>query len=272
MDWLRRACLTSPLALRHAYATHMLEGGLDLFALHRLLGHQNLGVTRRYVQAAVALRGAAYARSHPLMRGQRSWPGWKRADLVLAEEDEGQDGPEDRVATPTVQEVAQLLGAARNPRDACLLRLYYATGVRRNELIHAFWGDLVEEERRLFVRSGKGDQDRYVLVDPGSLQRLRQWCPSAPAGERIFDLKESRVGEIFRHCADRCGLRARYAAQGQKLTLHSLRHAFASHCYANGMELPSLKRLLGHARISTTALYTECPWDHCQASYERLWR
>jgi len=71
----------TPQALRHACATHLLENGMDLFALHTMLGHQSLGCTRQYLQSAVALRGSAYARCHPLMAGQRVLPEWKGEDL-----------------------------------------------------------------------------------------------------------------------------------------------------------------------------------------------
>ena len=201
------------------------------------------------------------------MQRQIPWRGWNRADLPSPDDDVTQDAQEDAVATPTVEEVAQLLASARNPRDTCLLRLYYATGMRRNELLNACFSDIVSEELRIFVRSGKSDKDRYVLVDPGTLQLLRRWRPDWPPHSPLFDLKESRVNEIFRECADRCGLRSLYAQRGQKLTLHSLRHAFASHCYANGMDLLVFKRLLGHSQLSTTVIYVDCSWDQCQTSY-----
>lgn len=173
--------------------------------------------------------------------------------------------PEDRVATPSVAEVGQILAAASSLRDACLLRLYYATGMRRNEVMEARYCDSVPEEQRIFVRKGKSDKDRYVLVDALTLEMLRRWRPDWPPQASLFDLKESRIGEIFRTCADRCGVRAHYARLGQKLTLHSLRDAFASHCYANGMHLQTLKLLLGHAR--NTLLYIDWPDQQLQLQF-----
>ena len=237
---------------------------MDLFALHSFLGHQNLGCTRQYLQAAVALRGAAYARCHPLMAGQRVLPGWNREDLkALLDDSTREEAPEQSVASPTIPEVRQILEAARSLRDRFMLRAYYATGLRRNELLACRVGDVIDEENRIFCRAGKEDKDRYVLVDPVTLQWLRELAPtSAPVG-----LKETRVGEIFRQCADRCGLREHYRRQGQVLSLHSLRHAFATHLYLNGMPLASLKRLLGHDRLDTTAGYIRCPWQHVLEQY-----
>lgn len=251
------------VCLRHACATHLLENGMDLFALHTFLGHQNLGCTRQYLQAAVGLRGAAYARCHPLMAGQRVLPDWKGEDLKAFLDGPAEEAPEPSVASPTIPEVRQILESARSLRDRFMLRAYYATGLRRNELLHCTLGDVVAEEGRIFCRAGKEDKDRYVLVDPVTLQWLAELAPVSA----LIGLKETRVGEIFRECADRCGLREHYRRQGQVLSLHSLRHAFATHLYLNGMPLASLKRLLGHDRLDTTAGYLRCSWEHCLEQY-----
>lgn len=116
-------------ALRHAGATHLVENGMDLFALHRLLGNENLGCTRQYVHAAVALRGAAYSGCHPLMADQRALPQWNQLDFKTISDEFGDaedDEPEPDVATPTPAEVRQLIAAAGSLRDRLILRLYYA--------------------------------------------------------------------------------------------------------------------------------------------------
>jgi len=251
-------------AFRHACATHLLENGMDLFVLHALLGHQNLGCTRQYLQMAVGLRGAEYARCHPLMARQRALPHWRGVDLPALGE-EGQDEPvESRVATPTVDEVLQILETAPTLRDRAMLRAYYATGLRLNELLNCNCSDLDDQELRIFVRTGKRDKDRYVLIDPLTRSWLRQW---GGVKGKLIGIKASRAGEIFRQCADRHGLRAKYAQQGLALTVHSLRHAFASHLYAHDMPMASIKRLMGHDRLATTVLYLECPWERCLQQY-----
>lgn len=251
-------------AFRHACATHLLENGMDLFVLHSLLAHQNLGCTRQYVDTAVGLRGVEYSSCHPLMAHQRSPALWRNPDFPEIGP-EGQDEPvESGVATPTVEEVLEIIEAAHSLRDRVLLRAYYATGMRLNELLDCLWADVAEEEMRILVRSGKRDKDRYVLIDPLTLNWLREW---GGKDGKLIGLKTTRAGEIFRECADRCGLRAKYAEQGKALTVHSLRHAFASHLYANGMSMPGLKRLMGHDRLATTAIYLECPWELCLQKY-----
>lgn len=253
-------------AFRHACATHLSENGMDLFVLHALLGHENLGCTRQYLQMAVGLRGAEYARCHPLMAQQRSLPLWRGIDLPDTPEESEDEPVESGVATPTVEEVLQIIEAAQNLRDRVMLRAYYATGMRLNELLDCIWSDLVEEELRILVRSGKRDKDRYVLIDPLTLRWLREW---GGKDGKLIGLKTTRAGEIFRECADQCGLRAKYAEQGKSLTVHSLRHAYASHLYEGGMPMASLKRLMGHDRLATTAIYLECPWQRCLDQYAR---
>lgn len=256
-------------AFRHACATHLMENGMDLFSLHRLLDHQNLGCTRQHLQMAVGLRGVEYANCHPLMADQRTLPLWRKPDLPDQDEDEEQqDEPEESgVATPTVDEVFQLLDTPDNLRDRAMLRAYYATGLRRNELLECTPHDVSAGELRIFARTGKLGKDRYVLLDPRTLQMLQEW-----GGEhgKLIGIKEVRAGEIFREAADRCGLRAKYAEQGLALTLHSLRHAFASHLYANGMSMASIKRLMGHARLATTVIYLDCSWEQCLQQYAQV--
>lgn len=250
----------TPMALRHAAATHLLEQGMDLFVLHTLLNHQNLGCTRKYLELAVSLRGADYARCHPLMADQRSpvlWRGPGSQDVDEEEDDEESAEAEPRVARPNHAEVQSLIAAATNLRDRAMLRAYYATGARANELLNARCEDLCEEEGRLFLRDGKGDKDRLVLLDPKTIRLLRQW--GGKEG-RLIGIKIVRAGEIFRDCALRSGLRQKY---GRALRLHSLRHAFATQLYQNGMPLGSLKRLLGHDRLATTVVYLDCPWERC---------
>jgi len=92
--------------------------------------------------------------------------------------DDDPDAPEDRVATPSVAEVGKILAAAASLRDACLLRLFYATGMRRNELMEARYCDIVPEEQRIFDRKGTSDKDRYVLVDALTLDRASYLAPA----------------------------------------------------------------------------------------------
>ncbi|MBN9420360.1 hypothetical protein ABS71_02800 [bacterium SCN 62-11] len=252
-------------AFRHASATHLIENGLDLFALHAFLAHQNLGCSRQYLQLAVGLRGQEYARCHPLMADQRSpLKLWRQKDQPDEDEEQEDEPEESGVATPTVEEVRKIIEAADNLRDRVMLRAYYATGLRLNELLDALPQDVSESELRLFSRTGKRDKDRYVLLDPLTLKMLQEWGGSKG---KLIGIQASRAGEIFRQAADQCGLRAKYAEQGLALTVHSLRHAFASHLYANGMAMASIKRLMGHARLATTVLYLECSWDRCREQY-----
>ena len=67
-------------------------------------------------------------------------------------------------------------------------RVLYFSGVRRKELVTFVVGDVLWDQRSIFVRAGKGDKDRYVLLDVTTLQLLKAWIGSAPTDRRVFPL------------------------------------------------------------------------------------
>ena len=260
----------TPMALRHACAVHCLENGMDALALHEQLGMLWLPNTLRYLAAAVCLRGHPYARSHPLMSGQRAPEAWGETRLELAEGD-GQEVATMRLldrAVPSPLEVRLLLTRARSRRDRLLIQTMYSSSIRVAELITLRPGDLDQAEGKLFVREGKGGSDRYVLVDPQTAGELATF-PGEKSSE-LFGLRDvSAVQRLVERLARDCQLEAGYLAQGRRLSPHSFRHAFASHCYRSGMSPSHLRALLGHDSLKTTLLYVDCDFSHYRGVYEQ---
>jgi site-specific recombinase XerD len=115
------------------------------------------------------------------------------------------------------------------------------------------------------VRAGKESKDRYCLADPHTLSLLKL---DGPPQESLFGLHTSKSMEtLVARLASETGLDRVYAARGEHLTPHSFRHAFATHLYLNGLELVSLRRLLGHEDLATTLVYTQVPLSHVQDAY-----
>ena len=172
-------------------------------------------------------------------------------------------------AVPTPEEVGLLLRVAASIKYSyyVILRLLYASGLRLAELAALRWGDVLWDHCTLFIRCGKGERDRYVLVDSETLRHLRQLRALQKKPGTVIGVKEITVRWMVRRCADASGLYAHYLQRGEGLSTHSLRHAFATHCYENGLDYFILSRLLGHQYVSTTAIYTLSARRQAQAAY-----
>ena len=226
---------------RHRFAVQFLEKGADLFSLQMLLGHQHLDTTRNYIPAAAGLWKPHYQRCHPLCHRERN------------QKDQ---------APITVSEAFQLIHAHDDPWEQLLIRTLYATALRASELTNLEHTDLYSD--RILVRDGKGPQDRYTLIDPETLEQLRQ----LPAG-RLFDVSRVTVHNVVKRAAEKTGLAEKYARLGYRLSPHGLRHAYATHCYQADMDEIAISHLLGH-EVRHTILYAHPDADTLQRHYQGI--
>ena len=170
-------------------------------------------------------------------------------------------------------EVDALLDAARNsPRDAvrnaCLMELLYATGMRVTELVSLPVSAARGDPRMLLVR-GKGDKERMVPLSPPARVALQEWLAARDATEdadakngkprsKYLFSSRAKAGHLTRQSF--FTLIKTFAIAGgidpAKVTPHTLRHAFATHMLAGGADLRSIQTLLGHADVATTEIYT----------------
>jgi integrase/recombinase XerD len=183
--------------------------------------------------------------------------------------------------TLTIEETARLLdaAAASGPRDAALLELLYAAGLRVSEALGLDREDLSVDGA--FVRViGKGDKERLVPVGEEAMDAVERWMDGPRAailaahhvdpvrggplflGERGRRLARQQAWGIVRHAATAAGLEARVSP-------HTLRHSFATHLLENGADLRVVQELLGHASISTTQLYTHLTGERIRDVYRR---
>ncbi|MBM3463111.1 MAG: hypothetical protein FJX76_13495 [Armatimonadetes bacterium] len=175
-------------------------------------------------------------------------------------------------AVPTREEVRVILSAAQaeSQRDYLILRVLYASGVRAKEVTDIYVCDVKPDESAIFIRSGKLDKDRYVLVDEETMHLLLEWVRSEnkKPDERLFGISDNgTIWAIMRKYGEKTGLVAKYEAMNRSLSPHALRHAFGTHCYENGMDLVSLKALLGHDWLVTTAIYVHTSLRRIQEAY-----
>lgn len=167
-------------------------------------------------------------------------------------------------AVPSRRELSNLLetvreagenGSVKDRRDYLILRLLYSTGCRRSELSRMLTADLYLDEQKIMVRDGKGNKDRFVLIDKRTADLLAEHTSTHLDETPVFDIGDRQINRRVVHWANQTGLVQRYEAQEREFTSHCLRHCFATHMYENGADLYTLRQLLGHKYLSTTKIY-----------------
>jgi integrase/recombinase XerD len=166
---------------------------------------------------------------------------------------------------PTIlapDEVTRLFDAAPNDRDRTLLRTDYALGLRISELVALRPDDIDAARGLVIVRQGKGAKDRLVPLSPRLLEELRSyWRRFRPqtwlfAGSRPGShLSVAGVQRLVRRVVQRAGL-------GKAISLHTLRHSYATHLLEAGCDLLTIQCLLGHKDLKTTARYLHVSARH----------
>jgi len=166
------------------------------------------------------------------------------------------------------------LGATR---DLAILELLYGSGLRLSELFGLNTGDLEVESRQVKVR-GKGRKERIVPLTGRAIQALERYYPrradalgsSGEQGEREGLFLNARGGRLSRRSIQRL-VRAllEKAAADQGLSVHSLRHSFATHLLDAGADLMAVKELLGHVSLSTTQIYTHTSKERLKQVYKQ---
>jgi site-specific recombinase XerD len=181
--------------------------------------------------------------------------------VVLRNPDVVEDLPRQRVPKklPTIlsrEEVAQMLGAVQSLKYRTILLAAYGAGLRISEACRLRAEDIDSKRMVVHIRSGKRAKDRIVMLSPRLLQALRlYWATERPPGPLLFP--NDRTGSPISTDAVRKVLKAALDDVGfkKRVTLHSLRHGFATHLLEDGTDIRVIQALLGHTAIQTTAHY-----------------
>ena len=161
----------------------------------------------------------------------------------------------------STNEVKQILASTNNLKEEVILTTVYASGLRNSEVCKLQPDDIHSDRMQIFVNKGKGTKDRYTILSQANLKLLR--CYWAEYRKRPKDTNpwlfpgekpESHIhpGTVLNYLKNAC---ERAGINPMKITVHTLRHSFATHLLENGTELLVLKRLLGHSSIATTSRY-----------------
>ncbi len=165
----------------------------------------------------------------------------------------------------SAEEVKRLLAMAGNLQVRTLLSIGYGSGMRVGEVVKLKVKHIDRSLGIIRVEQAKGKKDRHVMLSPDTLGLLDAWWPvrssrhdhGVPSQERwLFPgrgegrhLTPRQVTRLFQQTLEAAGIK-------KTLTLHTLRHSFATHLFDRGVDIRTIQALLGHSKLETTARYT----------------
>src|SRR5512133_3508149 len=165
------------------------------------------------------------------------------------------------------EEVARLLAAVGHIKHQTALSLAYGTGLRVGEVVALKVSDIDSQRMTLRVEQGNGRKDRYAMLSPVLLERLRCWWRVARAQGKMLDGGwlfpglnpiESLGTRQLNRAIHEAALVARI---DKRVSMHTLRHSFATHLLEQKVDIRVIQVLLGHNRLDTTAQYVQVATD-----------
>lgn len=249
--------------------------------------HVDVRTIRRYTQSLTERGAAASSVTRALAALRALFRALVRAGVVEGNPAELAPGPRRPQTLPRIvkpNDAARLLDEIPADddllaiRDRAMLEIAYGCGLRAAELVRLDVADVHLEERALRV-TGKGERTRTVPLGDPAADAVRRWLARGrpalvdpdPAGAPETALLVSRRGRRLstsdvRRRMDRW---VREAGLPSDLHPHALRHSYATHLLDGGADLRSIQELLGHARLSTTQVYTRVESSRLKTAYRR---
>ena len=160
-------------------------------------------------------------------------------------------------------EVARLIASAGHLKYQTALSVAYGAGLRASEVVGLKVGDIDSQRMTLRVEQGKGRKDRFALLSPILLEQLRTWWRSARAQGKMLDGGWLFPGQNpITPLSTRQLNRAVHAAAAEaeidkRVSMHTLRHSFATHLLEQKVDIRVIQVLLGHKKLENTALYAQ---------------
>ena len=165
------------------------------------------------------------------------------------------------------EEVARLIAATRNLKHQTALSVAYGAGLRASEVIALKVGDVDSQRMTLRVERGKGRKDRYAMLSPVLLERLRAWWRVGHAQGKILpggwlfpglDPMDPLTTRQLNRCIHAA---AQGAGIDKRVSMHTLRHSFATHLLEQKVDIRVIQVLLGHKKLETTSMYAHVATD-----------
>jgi site-specific recombinase XerD len=153
------------------------------------------------------------------------------------------------------EEVAIFLAAAPRLKSRTMLTMAYAAGLRVSEIVALEVGDIDNQRMLIRIRQAKGLKDRNVMLSPKLLELLRTYWRRERPRRFLFPSQTEKplsTGQVMLTCRRT----RRRSGLNKDVTVHTLRHSFATHLLEAGVDLRTIQVLLGHRNLKTTAIYT----------------
>jgi len=161
------------------------------------------------------------------------------------------------------EETARLIAAVRNLKHQIALSVAYGAGLRVAEVVGLKISDVDGQRMTLRIQQGKGHKDRYAMLSPVMLERLRTWYRVARSQGKMLDggwlfpglnpiqpLSTRQLNRAVHAAALAAGI-------DKRVSMHTLRHCFATHLLEQKVDIRVIQVLLGHKKLETTALYAQ---------------
>lgn len=160
---------------------------------------------------------------------------------------------------PTKEEVRIFISTMSDLKQKAMVALMYSAGLRIGEVCHLKYQDIDRKRMRIHITHGKNRSDRYAILSNDALSILTAyWFAFGKPMNWLFPQQHNTEKpidtfflsrHIFNHETE--------LGWEHRLTCHSFRHAFGTHCYENGTDLLTLKALLGHKSLNSTTIYVQ---------------
>ena len=155
------------------------------------------------------------------------------------------------------QEVARLLDAAPGLKYRAALSVAYGAGLRASEVVSLKVSDIDSTRMVIRIEQGKGGKDRYVMLSEPLLHLLRRYWKASRPQAWLFPGQNPVNPLSVRQLRRACRAAALAAEIDKRISLHTLRHSFATHLLEQKVDIRVIQVLLGHKKLDTTALYSQ---------------
>src|SRR5690554_1486494 len=156
------------------------------------------------------------------------------------------------------EEIKKLLEHASSPKQRALVELFYSSGMRLEELQYLKMTDIEASQNRIRVNNGKGKKQRFTILSQTCLKSLRNYFLQEEKKPKIYLFEGQTPGRPMNSRSIQHSVRMAYKNAGlmhKERKTHALRHSFATHLLDNGVDIFTIKELLGHSKIETTMVY-----------------
>ena len=153
------------------------------------------------------------------------------------------------------EEMNDIFNATHNIKYKAIFMTIYSAGLRISEVCNLKISDIDSQNMQIFIREGKGNKDRYTILGKENLKILREYWKISRPKEYLFSGRYSTNAISPRSVQVEFGKSIERTKITKHVTVHSIRHAFATHLLNAGTDVCHIQKLLGHTRIASTSVY-----------------